>query len=125
MIDFNGIPFRPVATRKLDCQYGKHYFKKRERHSQRLCLKSTRKFGCPAHITVKEYCLYPDYQLSSADRNDVKVSELRAVKQAKIQEVVGALQAPGFHLERRPGITFHCQPMLPMRRLTSRVKLPG
>ena len=27
----------------------------------RLCLQSTQKKGCPAHITIREFVLYPDY----------------------------------------------------------------
>ena len=55
-IEFGGIPFRPIQTRRYDC----HYYKKRERKSTRLCLQSTRKIGCPAHMVVKEYHLYPN-----------------------------------------------------------------
>ena len=59
-IEFGGIPYRPIQTRRYDCQHGKHYYKKRERKSTRLCLQSTRKIGCPAHMVVKEYHLYPN-----------------------------------------------------------------
>ena len=69
----------------MDCQFGDHYFQSREKKSKRLCTKSTRKIGCKAHILIKEYCLYPEYQINSAD---IKVNELCMLKKAKHQEII-------------------------------------
>ena len=49
--------------RILDCQYGEHYFKKREKGSKTLRLQSSRKIGCQAKIRMKCYTTYPDHAL--------------------------------------------------------------
>ena len=73
----------------MDCQFGDHYFQRREKKSKRLCTKSTRKIGCTAQITIIEYWLYPEYQISSAD---LKVSHLRIAKKEKHQQLTQAVQ---------------------------------
>ena len=89
VVEFNGIPFQPMATRKMDCQFGDHYFQCREKKSKWLCTKSTRKIGCTAQITIIEYWVYPEYQISSAD---LKVSHLRIAKKEKHQQLTQAIQ---------------------------------
>ena len=71
----------------MDCQYGEHYFRPREITSKRVCTKLTRKSGCKAQIIIKEYRLYPDYQIDST-----KVSQLRKLKSTKNQEILQALK---------------------------------
>ena len=71
----------------MDRQFGDHYFQSQERKSKRLCTKSTRKIGCKAHILIKEYCLYPEYEVNNAN---IKVNELRMLKKAKHQEIIQA-----------------------------------
>ena len=48
-----------------DCQFGRHYFKKRKRTSSRVYLQGTRKVNCPAHIEIYEYKYYPKYAVSA------------------------------------------------------------
>jgi len=72
----------------MDCQFGEHYFKPRDRTSKRVCTKSTRKSGCRAQVVIKEYCIYPDFKIESAG---LKVSQLRKLKSSKSQEIVQAL----------------------------------
>ena len=55
-------PFRIISTRYLDCQYGNEYYKDHEPKSKRVCLQSTRKLGCPAHMMIKEFEIYSQYK---------------------------------------------------------------
>ena len=61
LVEFNSIPFAVSEVRRLDCQFGKQYFKEKPVKSNRTCLQGTRKIGCPAHITVKTLTLFPKY----------------------------------------------------------------
>jgi len=62
-VHFNNTPFTVSAIRKLDCQFGKQYYKKHPGKSDRTRLQGTRKIGCQAHITVHTITLSPDFQL--------------------------------------------------------------
>ena len=89
-ISFNGIPFSVEEERILDCQYGCHYFKKRDPvvdKPKRLRLQGTRKVGCLAKIIVKKYAIYPEYKLS-----EDLFCTTREMKQRK-QENLMALKA--------------------------------
>ena len=92
MVDFNGVPFRPIKTQVYECQHGKKYYKQRPRKSNRLCLQSTKKLGCPAHILVKEYNLYPDFIITEVERKSLKISELRQLKKDRQVNLTEALQ---------------------------------
>ena len=60
-VSFDNIPFSLEEVRILDCQYGEHYFKKREKGSKTLRLQGSRKIGCQAKIRIKCYTTYPDF----------------------------------------------------------------
>ena len=92
MIDFNGVPFRPIKTQIYDCQHGKQYYKQRQRKSNRLCLQSTKKIGCSAHIIVKEYNLYPDFAITERE-GSMKMHEIRQLKKSKQANITEALIA--------------------------------
>ncbi len=67
-ISFDNTPFIVSEEKKMDCQYGKHYFKERQPkqcQKKRLCLQGSRKIGCHAHIEIKGYTLYSEYALQS------------------------------------------------------------
>ena len=76
-----------MVIRNMDCQFGGHYFQRREKKSKRLCTKFTRKIGCTAQITI-EYVLYPE-TINSAD---LKVSHLQIAKKEKHQQLTQAVQ---------------------------------
>ena len=61
--EFNYTPFTVSETRRLDCQFGKQYFKEKPAKSNRTRLQGTRKIGCAAHITVKTLTLFPEYAI--------------------------------------------------------------
>ena len=93
-MEFDGIPFRPVQTRTYDCQHRNHYYKQREKKSKRLCLQSTKKIGCPAHMVVKDYHLYPDYQLTEKERHSMKEPQIKALKKERHRKIVEGLNNP-------------------------------
>ena len=90
-IEFDGVPFRPIQIKTYDCQHGKHYYKQRERKTKRLCLQTTKKMGCPAHMTVKEYHLYPDYRITEEENKSLKVHEIRQLKKERHAAINKAL----------------------------------
>ena len=49
-VSFNNKPFRPTKIRKLHCQFGPHYYKAKERKTERILVQTTRKRDCPAMI---------------------------------------------------------------------------
>ena len=51
----------------------------------RLCLQSTQKKGCPAHITIREFVLYPDYKIVPSI--DMSSSKLRSLRQSSLQDL--------------------------------------
>ena len=44
------------------------------------------KTGCPAHMVVKKYHLYPDYQLTEKERHSMKEPQIKALKEGETQE---------------------------------------
>ena len=65
-VEFNNTPFTVTTICKLDCQFGKHYYKEHQGKSDRTRLQGTRKIGCQAHIIVRTITLYSEFQLSEA-----------------------------------------------------------
>lgn len=54
-VQFHNTPYIVTETRKLDCQFGIHYFKERVRkNTKRTILQGTRKVGCLAKVIVKQ-----------------------------------------------------------------------
>lgn len=51
----------------------------------RLCLQGTRKKGCPAHITIREFILYPDYKVNQS--RDLNNHQLRSLRESVIHEL--------------------------------------
>ena len=79
-MSFHDIPFCVVSKKTLDCQFGRHYYKQKECKSSRVRLQGTRKKGCPAHINIFEYELYPEYQFTNTGEM-FKKSDIRLRKQ--------------------------------------------
>ena len=55
MFEFNNIPFSMGEVRFFDCQFGQDYKCKSRMKQLRgghVCLQTTQKKGCPAHITI-------------------------------------------------------------------------
>ena len=91
-VSFDNTPFEVVRKETRECQFGPHYFKKRERTSSRIYLQGTRKLGCHAHIEIREYQLYPEYALSPADIKHLKGKQLRQLRETKLHALKQALK---------------------------------
>jgi len=66
-VEFNNTPFIVAETRKLDCQFGEHYFKERVRkNTKRIISQGASKIGCLAKVIVKQLLnLFPEYNISA------------------------------------------------------------
>ena len=62
-VEFGNTPFILGDSQHLQCQYGPRYYKSKPAKGKQLCLQSTRKIGCPAHVVVKHYTLYSQSML--------------------------------------------------------------
>ena len=60
IIQFEGTPFSIGEKRIMDCQHGELYYKPRK---TQVRLQGTRKKGCTAQITIRQYTLYPEYSI--------------------------------------------------------------
>ena len=77
-VEFSNTPFALGETRIMHCQFGDHYFKKKERNSSRVCIQGTRKTGCQAHVEIREYILYPKQSVNvTKTLLGTKLEELR------------------------------------------------
>ena len=66
----------------------------RKRASDYAYIQSTKKIGCPAHMVVKEYHLYPDYQLTEKERHFMKEPQIKALKKERHRKIVEGLNNP-------------------------------
>ena len=87
--EFSNTPFRLIEKKTLDCQFGKQYYKDKPRKSTRTMIQGSRKLGCPAHISIKVYELFSEYnvisetQVSCKSKNTLKVLKEQKMKQLK------------------------------------------
>ena len=77
--------------RILDCQYGEHYFKKREKGSKTLRLQGSRKIDCQAKIRIKCYTTYPDHALS--DTTNMTSRQAKQTQQNALGKLRKALES--------------------------------
>ena len=87
------MPFRPTAIRKLQCQYGPHYFGPKKRTTERLVVQTTKKRNCPAVIIVREYEVFPQYGLSEESFQALSIFAQRTSRASKLKELSDALQS--------------------------------
>ena len=90
---FDNTPFEVVRKETRECQFGPHYFKKRERKSNRMYIQGTRKMGCCAHIKICEYRLYPEYALPAVEGKPLKSRQLRELRENNLHALKQALEA--------------------------------
>jgi hypothetical protein len=79
-VEFNTTPFRLIEKKTLDCQFGKQYYKDKPRKSTRTMIQGSRKLGCPAHITIKVYEIFPEHS-----RQNITLHK-KGIKSSKITE---------------------------------------
>lgn len=61
--------------------------------SRRTFLQGTRKVGCPAHIHLKSYTLYPEFKITGSDKAGISAWKLRILRQKQLQELHKALSS--------------------------------
>ena len=86
---FDNTPFRIISTRYLDCQHGNQYYKDHKPKSKRVCLQSTRKLGCPAHMMIKEFEIYSQYKTNI---EGMSTRRARSLKENALKDLRTALQ---------------------------------
>ena len=89
--EFGNTPFRLLERRTLDCQFGKQYYKDKPRRSSRAMVQGTRKLGCPAHIEIKVYEVFPEYSISESVLTQNFKRALRMLKEDKMTRLKTAL----------------------------------
>ena len=88
MFEFNNIPFSMGEVRFFDCQFGQDYKCKsrmKQPRGSRVCLQTTQKKGCPAHITIREFILYPDYKI--VPTSDMSKNQIRCLKKTSLHDL--------------------------------------
>ena len=90
-VEFSNTPFTVSAIRKLDCQFGTHYYKEHQGKPDRTRLQGTRKIGCQAHIIVRTITVYPEFQLSDVDVADLGARKLKEKKKEKLAQLQNAI----------------------------------
>ena len=75
-------PFNIVETKRLECQFGPHYYKEKTSRSHRVKLQGSRKFGCNAHIIIKKCATYPEYQVIPKEK-----AALRTIKETMMKKL--------------------------------------
>ena len=89
--EFGNTPFRLLERRTLDCQFGKQYYKDKPRRSSRAMVQGTHKLGCPAHIEIKVYEVFPEYSISESVITQNSKRALRMLKEEKMTHLNTAL----------------------------------
>ena len=76
----------------LDCQYGVHYKKPKSNTSNRVYLQGTRKKGCPAHIEITQFDLYPEYSVHSHMCTNISQKQARKIREESLKSLKQALK---------------------------------
>lgn len=88
-MEINNTPFSITEYRRLECQFGPHYYKEKPQKSTRLRLQGSRKMGCHAHILIKQCNIYPQYKISD---EECTKSTLRTLREKKMRLLKAELQ---------------------------------
>ena len=88
-MELNNTPFTIVETKRLECQFGPHYYKEKKQKTNHIKLQGSRKIGCNAHIIIKKCATYPEYQavpMGKAALRTVKETMMRKLKQKMAED---------------------------------------
>ena len=89
--EFSNTPFRLIEKKTLDCQFGKQYYKDKPRKSTRTMIQGSRKFGCPARITIKVYEIFPEYAIPETKVSCNSKKAIKVLKEQKMKQLKSAL----------------------------------
>ena len=98
-IHFNNKPFSVHHEVIMDCQYGPQYWKNKETKMKRLQLQGSRKVGCHAHIKIRYYTMYSDYQMcdmASMTKRQLRNSKENMLSQLRKEIVSGKVTGEEF-----------------------------
>ncbi len=91
-VSFNGVPFTVDEEHILHCQFGDHYFKKKEPKNKQLRMQSTRKIGCLAKVKYKTITLYPEYAIQPETLSSLSEREKKLVQSKLLENLRGKLE---------------------------------
>lgn len=87
-VELENTPFIVTEHRKLDCQFGAHYYReKKSKGSLKMHLQGSRKKGCAAHMSIKHIALFPDYAVPSQLAQNLSKKELRKERESKMTQL--------------------------------------
>ena len=92
-VEFEITPFIVGDSQHLQCQFGPHYYTPKPKKGKHLCLQSTRKIGCPAHIVIKQYTLFPEYTIQKVDTEGKSKRYIRYLKEQRLQKLQSASES--------------------------------
>ena len=92
-VEFGNTPFIVGDSQHLQCQYGPQYYKSKPKKEKQLRLQSTRKMGCPAHVVVKQYTLYPEYAIQQDEIEGKSKYFIRCLKERRLQKLLSARES--------------------------------
>ena len=93
-VELENMPFMVSEHRKLDCQFGAHYYKeKKSKGSLKVHLQGSRKKGCAAHMSIKHITLFPEYAVPSQLAFNFSKKELRKERESKMTQLKQDLAA--------------------------------
>jgi len=92
-VEFGNTPFIVGDIQHLQCQYGPQYYKSKLKKGKQLRLQSTRKIGCPAHIVVKQYIVFPGYAVHSDEINGKSKHRIRLQKEQTLQKLQNEMES--------------------------------
>ena len=107
LTEFNNTPFRLIEKKTLDCQFGKQYYKDKPRKSTRTMIQGSRKLGCPAHIIVKVYEIFPEYEISETEVSCSSKKALKMLKEQKMKQLKTSLTNQEPVLTKKNTFLFH------------------
>ena len=92
-ISFNTQRFRPTGIKKFQCQYGPHYYKPKQRKTERLMLQMTKKKRLPcSNHAVKENEVFPQYSLKEENFQTLSGFVQRNLRASKLKELSDAIR---------------------------------
>ena len=62
-------------------------------NQRQLCLQSTRKIGCPAHVVIKHHTLFPEYAIHPDDIEGKSKYNLRLLKEQTLKKLQNDIES--------------------------------
>ena len=91
-MEFGNTPFPVGDSQHLQCQYVPQYYKSKPKKEKQLRLQSTHKTGCPAHVVVKRYTLFPEYAIHSDDIEGKSKYNLQLLKEQTLKKLLNKIE---------------------------------